>query len=328
MTAPTAAQLAAAGLVELPGEFPHNFEAVGVAVGNGWVVRTFNGAKFPPISLLTPMGEVLYSSEHWATKKNASGIFPVGPKDPTLVLAYLDEFETGQDASIWTANYSGHSEGVQQGQFGGDSHVVCPGDSTVRLLAFPDPELSGGLYNDWVGAGFGAWNKPLPVGSEVYTCAKVMLHENVACLPGFLIGSGEWPPEIDAVEITPTLATPKPTSFAGTIHWSASLQQQQIGTDAAFPFGLDFTEWHVYGCQWGAATITLTIDGHVWATFANPSQPGDVHGLAGPTPMVVSIQTQTGDPGTPQPDAAVTASAPVEMVIDWCEAFMPSTAAA
>lgn len=252
------------------------------------------------------------------TAPNASGIPIAGPAGANMKLYFSDEFATGYDPTIWTGEYTGNSEGAEQGQFGGASHFSFPGDSTMRLLTFSDPVLSKGLYNNWVGAGTGAWLKPLTVGCEVYVCAKMQQHENVAHI-ALLIGDGTWGPELDFCEMTPTLSNPNPSSMSGT-RLTGPSGQTNNQPQATLP-KTDFTQWHVYGVQWGAASITYTIDGVVWARWQNTSVVGDVNGLNGPTKQALCIQSQTGDPGTPQVNASITASNPIEFIVDWAVAY-------
>ncbi len=257
---------------------------------------------------------------------NASGITP--PAVPTgLKLDFFDDFATNvRDTTIWAPSYTGHSEGGVQGRFGGDAHVIQSGDSTLKLLAFSDPTFlaqswvnEAGKYNNWVGGGLGAWNKPLPVGSEVYVCMKADFH------PGFspialLMGVGEWGPELDFAE----LSGDRPTQFTGTrivgAHGSNNQPQFQSPT-------LDLTKYHVFGTQWHADKVTYSLsdangNNVVWALWPNDSTAGDVNGLKGPTKQVLCLQYQT-NPYTPPADASITAANPATQTIDWVIAFTP-----
>ena len=260
---------------------------------------------------------------------NASGIAPL-PVPSGYTQAFLDEFTaTSMDMSVWSGAYSGTSGGFENGQFGGANHLVYAGDSTVKLLGFYDPVTSQTLYNFWAGAGFGAWNIPLPVGSQVYVCFKTDLYENMASI-ALLIGATTWPPELDFAEITPETGTPTPVRMEFTPHYdingSAVNWPGQVDSIVTFPDGIDFTQWHVYGQQWGADTITATLDGIVWASIANPSAPDESsgHGLNGPQEQVLCIQMQTGDPGTPALNTSIVKSNAITMTVDWAQAFIPA----
>lgn len=245
---------------------------------------------------------------------NASGI-PIPPAPAGLKLLFVDDFTTTtRDTTIWTPAYSGKSEGGVEGQFGGESHVKQPGDSTLRLLAFTDPGVSSAQYNFWAGGGLGAWAKPMAVGSEVYVCMKADFVPKFSPI-ALTIGAGHWGPEGDFAELTGSDFT----QFTGTriegVNGSNNQPQQRSPIT-------DLTKWHVYGQRWHTDKIEYTLDGQVWATWVNDSAPGDVNGWAGPTLQVLCLQFQA-NPSTPDANPSITASNPYAQIVDWVVAYAP-----
>jgi hypothetical protein len=115
-----------------------------------------------------------------------------------------------------------------------------------------------------------------------------------------------WPPEIDVIE-----------GGQAHIHWGQGNTNQQ-----AFPYSIDETQWHLWECQWTSSTITLSCDGVVYGTMANPSPTTDAYGLQ--YPMFVSLQIQTGDPTNPATSTTITAANPIQMQVDWIQVCVPT----
>jgi beta-glucanase (GH16 family) len=189
---------------------------------------------------------------------------------------------------------------------------VTVGDGLLTLKMYEDP-ASTDTVTKWTGGGAQIYTLP-----QVYGRYLVRMRcdggAGVSCI-ALLIGSENWPPEIDFYEDSPTTNTRATTSM--TAHYSSANHNPQVRVPASD--GYDFTEWHTIGVDWLSSTITYSIDGTVVGSITNPdTSTTDVYSLAQPQNM--GVQIQVGDGAFP----TSTTPAEVDMQLDWVVIYAPS----
>jgi beta-glucanase (GH16 family) len=86
---------------------------------------------------------------------------------------------------------------------------------------------------------------------------------------------------------------------------------------------VDATQWHVYGVEWNATTISFLVDGVVWYSIANPdSSSSDPNSLVQPMKLFMSIETL--DWGVNNVPVDSSTPAVVNMNVDWAVVYTPS----
>ena len=127
-----------------------------------------------------------------------------------------------------------------------------------------------------------------------------------------MIGLNNWPPEIDFYEDWP--ATNTRQLFTATVHYGSG-DNMIWNTNSS----VDATQWHTYGVEWNATTISLLVDGVQWATMANPSPTG-TYGLSQPQKIFMQVEVLDN------PSDPVTSATPavVNMNIDWATVYTPN----
>jgi beta-glucanase (GH16 family) len=217
-----------------------------------------------------------------------------------------DDFTGGSlPADFYQSAYEGHpSNDPSQGTWL-PSHVVVT-NGMLELRDYQDPASNDPQADNWTGGGV--------MMSETQTYG--MYEVRMKCTPGagvsciaLLWGTNTWPPEIDFYEDAPTDNTRE--GMSATAHFSSATQQIQKDLS-----GIDMTQWHTYGVVWTPSTISYTVDGTTWASFANPDDnANDRYGFAGP--MNLGLQIQVGDGAFP------TSQTPseVDLDVDWIVAY-------
>ena len=299
---PTPAQLQSANLVALPSN------AV-AAVKNGWALRAWNGSAFVPVGMNAPIGEQLYAVPNWQSPRPAKGSYPsqiTPPADtlyPSHTVGFFDDFVDGLTGVLakWFLY-----DGVPGGTNGRwlTSHVVVE-NSIASLLAYQDSAGADPGALNWVGGGMQTQTR-FPVGSIFHVACRA---DTLAGFTSILLLMGNnWPPEIDFDE-------------GGNvwIHWG---QGNANRSGFTIPASLLTEGWHEYVCNYGATTISVTIDGVAIGSIPNPSPASDPYGLQ--QNQFLSAQYQSGDGGgtlVARPD--ITAANAPRQQLDWVKVFVP-----
>lgn len=118
---------------------------------------------------------------------------------------------------------------------------------------------------------------------------------------------GQWPPEIDVVEVL--------GHEPGTIHTSlhSGTADRPIHEKKATAVPDTSADWHVYGVRWEADEITWYFDRRVVFTARTPP---DLHG-----PMYLLINLAVGGKWPGDPDAGT--AFPAAMEVDYVRAYRP-----
>ncbi len=116
-------------------------------------------------------------------------------------------------------------------------------------------------------------------------------------------GSGEWPEdgEIDIAEVP--RAERRTSHF--TVHWGADNRTASNAVDA------DFTQWHVFGCEWWEDRVRALLDGRPTWELRAPRE------AIPRTPMHLAIQLDPGAPGTWIGPRDAATPPVVTMEVDW-----------
>jgi beta-glucanase (GH16 family) len=132
-----------------------------------------------------------------------------------------------------------------------------------------------------------------------------------------LIGLNNWPPEIDFYEDGKSTDNTR-QEFQATVHYGAS-NSSIWDTNSS----VDATQWHTYGVEWNAATISLSVDGVQWASMANPDPSStDTYGLLQPQKLFMQIETL--DWGANNVPVNSSTPATVNMNVDWATVYTPN----
>jgi beta-glucanase (GH16 family) len=157
------------------------------------------------------------------------------------------------------------------------------------------------------------------LGSQLLTQGFAQLHgyfeANIAAphVPGvafafWLMNESTWPPEIDIVEIVPVNGQP---AIAAQTLWSVQTQSPagQCYSYDTYP-NYNATQFHTYGVDWTASTVTFYIDRVARCSFATPS------GYTEPMFPIISWQNG-GSWSGPIPSNAVLKPGLVDYVRVW-----------
>lgn len=249
----------------------------------------------------------------------------VPPVAPGFVRSF-DDFETTTLGSLWGKPYKGRSGGAQPGFFL-DTHTVLKGDSLLRLEAYQDPQgivncweydptIAASVY-DWCGAGIASAGY-FPVGTTFTWACKWDPYPGITAI---VLSMGKtWPPEQDFMECNASERGAPITKFTSSYHYDQANHQVQIAIANA-----DFSQWHAWQAKWTETGTVVTLDGDVIGQvgFTSAMTEDPTYGLL--APQFLALQTQTGDPNNPPPDATVTAETPVTMYVDWVAIDVPES---
>jgi beta-glucanase (GH16 family) len=132
-----------------------------------------------------------------------------------------------------------------------------------------------------------------------------------------MIGLDNWPPELDLYEDGKGLNNTR-LLFQASTHWGAD-NEQEYETNSS----TDATQWHTYGVEWNASTISYLVDGVVWYTKPNPdTNPSDPNSLV--QPMKLFMQIETLDWGSNNVPVNASTPAVVNMQVDWATVYTPA----
>jgi beta-glucanase (GH16 family) len=132
-----------------------------------------------------------------------------------------------------------------------------------------------------------------------------------------MIGLDNWPPELDFYEDGKGTGNTRQLFQATAIYGAA--ENMEWNVDSA----VDATQWHVYGVEWNATTISFLVDGVVWYSIANPdSSSSDPNSLVQPMKLFMSIETL--DWGVNNVPVDSSTPAVVNMNVDWAVVYTPS----
>lgn len=331
---PTPAQLEAAGLTEVT-----TYEEIETAYANdAGPLRTWNAKNqnFPPVTsgyvkvgwqnVPTPQPQPVPVPTPTPEPSGASGI-PIPPVAAALTRALVDDFTgTSLDPTKWTdggngVSYNGPSGGTAEGLFI-NKHAVTPGDSLLHLQAYPDPTNIVNCYeytaslaasvNQWGGAGTHTKLQILP-GAVSTVCMKFNTYPGIAPM-AIYFGGGE----IDWAEFNIIPAKNQPiTKFYLTLLPGASQKQVEV----IAPAGVDFSAWGVFRCALTTTSLNVThsVDG---INFVECGSFNNVSGATGAQNLCLQIQTGDVMPNPPA-DPSVSASSPIELLVDWVTVDVP-----
>ena len=121
-----------------------------------------------------------------------------------------------------------------------------------------------------------------------------------------LMGSYQWPPEIDFAEN----GGENPYYLTAVLHYGPD--DQQIFNEVS----ADFEQWHTIGVEWLPGRLDYTLDGQVWATVRGDAVPN--------VAMDFVMQTQAGtcQGGKGCPDATTPEFS--SMQVDWVAVYAPA----
>jgi outer membrane protein OmpA-like peptidoglycan-associated protein len=195
-----------------------------------------------------------------------SGEAPPGPNAlPRYEESYVNDF-TGSSLPTGWSTFAGEP-GSDAGAQWAASHVVV-GGGVLELNASQDPAfndewVTGGLCQCGVSHTYGAYF----VRSRLTGAGPTQVE--------LLWPVGNWPPEIDFDETYGGM-----NGSMATLHYTSSNDQIQRTVS------INMTQWHTWGVIWTPASVTYTVDGHVWGVVNDASAIPDA-------PMTLDIQQQT-----------------------------------
>ncbi len=189
----------------------------------------------------------------------------------------------------WYA-FTGHPGGDPNGQFAA-SHVKV-GNGMLALNAWKDPAYHG----RWTTGGVCQCGRPALYGAFFVRSRITGPGPNESEILWPL--SNQWPPEVDFNE-TGNVAT----STSWTIHYGAADNTFQRTLR-----GIDLRQWHTFGVIWTPRSLTFTVDGKVWGSYSDPSNPGAIPDVL----MTLDLQQRPACAVGPQCPAAN-----VSMLVDW-----------
>ncbi len=141
-----------------------------------------------------------------------------------------------------------------------------PGDGILTITARPSPDtsLTDGLpYVSGMINTYGTFSQTY---GYFEICAQVPSGPGLWPAFWLLPQSGNWPPEIDVMEVLGK----DPTTYYAGAHWSGpdgSYQNQTAGITT----GTDLSQgFHTYGTMWTPDTITFYLDGREVCSMATP----------------------------------------------------------
>ena len=256
-----------------------------------WVVTTSPNSG-PATSTSFPT-----AAQYSAGVVNASKTSGLGPLSatsiPGYVQSYVTEF-TGSSLPPGWHTFSGKPGGDPTGQFS-PAHVTVS-NGLLQLNAWKDPQF----HNMWVTGGLCLCGKPQTYGAFFIRSRQTGSGPNEVEL--LWPEDNSWPPEIDFNE-----TGGRSFETSATVHWAIANHQIQ------YLIAADLTTWHTWGVIWTPKEIDYTLDGHVWAT---DTVSATIPGL----PMSIDIEQRTVcDPTTQCPVR------PTSLLVEWVEAFSPST---
>ncbi|WP_246205584.1 family 16 glycosylhydrolase [Microvirga arsenatis] len=185
-----------------------------------------------------------------------------------------------------------------------------PGDGVLTITARPSPDTSltdglpyvSGLINT-----HGTFSQ-----TYGYFEISAQVPSGQGLWPAFwlLPQSGNWPPEIDVLE----LLGHDPTTYYVGSHWKDATGKHAFKTQG-ISAGVDLSEgFHSYGTLWTADTITYYLDGTEVFSMAAPS------GINEPMYLLAGLAVGGNWPGAPDE----TTLFPAEFQIDYIRAYAPT----
>lgn len=132
-----------------------------------------------------------------------------------------------------------------------------------------------------------------------------------------MIGLKNWPPEIDFYE------DGKNTSNIRQLFQATVIYGVGVNMIWDINSSVDATQWHTYGVEWNATTISFLVDGVQWASMANPDpSTTDTYSLM--QPMKLFMQIETLDWGANNVPVNSSTPAVVNMNVDWATVYTPN----
>ncbi|WP_052763972.1 family 16 glycosylhydrolase [Microvirga massiliensis] len=182
-----------------------------------------------------------------------------------------------------------------------------PGDGILTITANPSPDtgLTDGLpYVSGMINTYGTFSQ-----TYGYFEIRAQVPSGQGLWPAFwlLPQSGNWPPEIDVLE----LLGKDPTTYYVGAHWSGTNGAHEFET-TGIQTGIDLSQdFHTYGALWTPETITFYLDGQKVGSMATPQGMDE--------PMYLLAGLAVGGSWGGDPDR--TTSFPAEFKIDYIKAW-------
>lgn len=194
-----------------------------------------------------------------------------------------------------------------------DPHETGDGILTIAANPSPDPNLTDGLpYVSGLITTYGTFSQ-----TYGYFEISAQVPSGQGLWPAFwlLPQSGNWPPEIDVLEL---LGHDPSTYYVGS-HWtdttgSHAYDTQPISTGTDLSLG-----FHQYGTLWTADTITFYLDGTALYSMATPS------GMNEPMYLLAGLAVGGNWPGSPDSTTVFPAQFQIDYIKAWSLTASPDT---
>ncbi|MCB5176355.1 family 16 glycosylhydrolase [Microvirga lenta] len=186
-----------------------------------------------------------------------------------------------------------------------DPFETGDGILTITANVSPDPALTDGLpYVSGLINTHGTFSQTY---GYFEICAQVPAGQGLWPAFWLLPQSGNWPPEIDVLEL---LGHDPSTYYAGA-HWTDASGGHAYDTQAVST-GIDLSQgFHTYGTMWTADTITFYLDGNEVCSIQTPA------GMNEPMYLLAGLAVGGNWPGAPDG----TTPFPSQFQIDYIRAW-------
>jgi len=194
----------------------------------------------------------------------------------------------------------------------GDPDEAGDGILTIAANISPDRKLTDGLpYTSGLINTYGTFSQTY---GYFEISAKVPSGQGLWPAFWLLPQSGNWPPEIDVLE----LLGHDPSTYYVSAHWTDADGNHAYDT-LAHSAGVDLSlGFHAYGTMWTAQTITFYLDGEEICSIQTPT------GMNEPMYLLAGLAVGGYWPGTPD----ATTRFPAEFQIDYIRAWALETTSA
>lgn len=237
----------------------------------------------------------------------------------TWTLVWEDEFEgpAGQlpDSGRWTFDVGGHGWGNAQLEYDTDraENVSLDGNGNLAIIA-REESYQGSAYTSGRIKTQGRFEQAygrfearirLPVGAGIWPAFWMLGHD---------IDSVGWP-ECGEIDIMEYLGQ-EPGVIHGSLHGPGYSGGQAVTRRYTLFDGRFDTDFHVFGIEWDAESISWFVDGERY----NRVNSGDVSGRwAYDHPFFILLNVAVGGNFVGPPDAAT--AFPQTMLVDWVRVY-------